>query len=533
MRTATRSERFWDCAAALLLLGPLLFAFWRSGFGGPWNSAGNDGALSASARWAVLSAATCRSLAIGLGAASLALLIGIPAGWALSRRGRSVWLMVFCALPLALPASVGVSGWVALLAPEGAASRFNTPIPGFLPASRGWLFSSCGAALALGSLLWPVVAFEVWPALRRARNESLDAALLAAAPARVFWRIVLPQCKGEIAAAGLLVFLIAGSDFSVCSLLLVRTLPTEINDALSQGHTRQAAWAALPLAAVALLGAILLMRLHSAPVDSGNDRRDRAGGPARGSVVLLILGVALGFLAPMSGCLIGALRGGKSLATVFGSGSDALLLSVRLASGAAILAFLAALARVLWRPQTRLRALNTAAVLLLAVPGAFLAAALLNLQQTALPVARGINTSLADTLPAAVLACGYCWRFIYLPLRLVEEGLAGLDRELLDAAALTGHSRVSAASVIALPLVLPHMLAGAALVFILALGEVPLTAPLAPPGAMPATVWLFQQQHMGYTEAVFGLSLLLGGAAAGVLLICGAVASRLFSRLGG
>jgi ABC-type Fe3+ transport system permease subunit len=98
-----------------------------------------------------------------------------------------------------------------------------------------------------------------------------------------------------------------------------------------------------------------------------------------------------------------------------------------------------------------------------------------------------------------------------------------LDPDLLDAAALSGHSRLSRAGSIALPLVLPHLIAATGLVFILALGDVCMAARLAPPGIQPTTLWLFNQQHMGYDESVFGLSLLLGLVAMGTLFLVGTV----------
>ena len=111
--------------------------------------------------------------------------------------------------------------------PPGAASRFRAPVAGLLDSSTAWLFSTGAAALVLASLLWPLVALQLAPALRAARRSFADAAALAAPRSRVFWRVLLPQARRELAAGALLVFLLAASDFSVCSLLLVRVLPVE------------------------------------------------------------------------------------------------------------------------------------------------------------------------------------------------------------------------------------------------------------------------------------------------------------------
>jgi len=533
MRDPQRKDRTIQFAIAALMLAPLAVAFFgQGGFSDAYGTYQSSDPKAIDARHAALLAAAGRSLLIGALSTALALLIGVPAGWALAHRERPLWLLVLAALPLALPASVSVSGWIGLLAPAGAASRFKVPIPGFGPESRGGMFTIPGVALVLGSSLWPLIAFEAWPAFRRARNEAYDAALLSSSRARSFFKIILPQAKGEIAAGALLAFLLASTDFSVCSLLLIRTLPIEIHDALMVGKTASAAYAALPMLALVFGIALISARLRRSTTVASGVQTHACGTRLPG--VSLLLGVALGFVIPMLVCFYQARHGGKPMSHVFGAGSDSLLVTARMAGAAALLAGIAAVLRLVFWPETRTPAVNTAGLFLLAVPGSFMAAALLAMQLYAtkqLSPETGAPGHLASVLitaiPASILAFGYIVRFIYVPLRLVEEGLAALDPDLLDAAALAGHGRISRAVSIALPLVAPHLAAATALVFILAMGEIPMAVRLAPPGQVPATVWLFQQQHLGYDEAVFGLSLLLGGVTAGTLLLCGLAAMGL------
>ena len=128
---------------------------------------------------------------------------------------------------------------------------------------------------------------------------------------------------------------------------------------------------------------------------------------------------------------------------------------------------------------------------------------------------RAIRSGIAATPPAV----------ISIPLRLADEAISGISPALHESAQLLGHDRFSRAMGVTLPLSLGHLAAAAALVFALALGEVPIASVLAPPGAVPATIWLFGQQHMGYDESVFALSLLLGAATAGTVA-AGAVAAK-------
>jgi len=554
MRQAGPTDRYVQWAVAALLILPLLAAFVSgSGFADAYGTyqPGDEAAISA--RRMALAAATGRSLLVGSLAALLATTFGVPAGWALAQRSGSrrgagrlarwdfgrltfCFTLVLAALPLALPPSVAVSGWVGLLAPAGAASAFNVAIPGFGPESRGWLFSSLGAAFVLGLGLWPVVALEVWPAFKRTLSSAAcDAARLHASRSRTFWRILLPQAKGELAAGAVLVFLLASSDFSVSSLLLVRTLPTEIHDALAVGKTAGAAWAALPLVLM-VFAAVLVLHARVAPspptpLHSG----ERGTGAAHAPVAygFLAAGVFLGFVAPLAVCGWQALSGGRPMSRVFGAGSDALFVSLRIAGAAAALAVVLAMLRVVCWPEMRTKAINGAALFLLAVPGSFLAAAFLALQVQLQAAANALHAGqLAAALPLAILVLSYVARLLYAPLRLVEEGLAALDPEMFDAAALAGHGRLSRAAAVAVPLVAMHIAAGSGLVFVLVLGDIALADKLAPPGKVPATVWLFQQQHLGYDEAVFGLSLLLGAVVAAALLAAGLAVGLLGRALG-
>jgi len=473
-----------------------------------------------------LLAAGARSLLVALSATAVAAAVGIPAAWALAQRRRPLLMLVLCALPLALPASVAVSGWVRMFAP-GAASSFAPPAITAGQVPRGLLFSPFGAALIQGLSLWPLIAFELWPAFRRARSESYDAAVLSGSRLRAFLRVVLPQCKGELAAGALLAFLLAISDFSVCSLLLIRTLPVEIHDALMLGKTTSAAWAAAPLLLLVAIAALSFSRLSRSHYNSGTPVQLAAGAPhSWAASALLICGVLAGFAAPMAGCAAGIPATEKSISLALRVGVDSLALSVRLAAAVALLSGLLAVVRVLAWPDTRTRALNAAGLFLLAIPGSFLATAIFAIQLNASSTLESAELErLAALIPAASLGMALVVRFLYVPLRLVEEGLASVDHEVLDSAALAGHGRLSVAISVALPLLLPHIAAATALVFILALGEIPLADRLSPPRAITAMVWLFQQQHMGYDAGVFGLSFLMGSVCAGVLFATGAAAA--------
>jgi len=436
----------------------------------------------------------------------IALAIGLPVGWTLSGRKRSPWLLAMCALPLALPPSVAVSGWLRLLSPDRMASAFK-PVAD-LGLTTGAFFSIPGVALMLGLGLWPIIAFESWPGFARARGEGYAAALLSGPRWRAFARIALPMAWGEVAAGALLVFLLAVSDFTVSSLLLVKTLPVVIDDQLATGRTAVAAWTSLPLLALVVVVALLLASRR--PVSTEQESREFVSHrPARWGGKALWMGLLAGFAIPLAGCAVGAASAVDHRGLLWSAaarGWPYLAVSLRLAAGVALLAVLGGALRVVLWPQMRAAPLCWAGLLLLVLPGAFVASGFLTLQFKA----GEWNVSWFST-SSLVLSMGYLLRFMYLPLRLAEEGLVGLSPAMLESAELAGHGRFSRGLTVALPLVWPHLLAAGALVFVFVLGELPLSYRLAPPGQTPVCLWLFNLQHYNYTESVFVLCLMLGG----------------------
>ena len=113
MREPLKRDRVIQFAIAALMLAPLAAAFFgQGGFADAYGSYQSSDPDAISARHWTLAAAAGRSLLVGGLATAFALLIGIPAGWALAQRERPLWLLVLAALPLALPALVSVSGWM-------------------------------------------------------------------------------------------------------------------------------------------------------------------------------------------------------------------------------------------------------------------------------------------------------------------------------------------------------------------------------------------------------------------------------------
>ena len=96
----------------------------------------------------------------------------------------------------------------------------------------------------------------------------------------------------------------------------------------------------------------------------------------------------------------------------------------------------------------------------------------------------------------------------WLPLR------EPVDPRQLEAAELSGLSPVRTWWRIVAPAALPRAAAAAAIVFVLALGEIGPVVLLSPPGRLTASQHLFNLMHYGYDDVVASLALFLFGATA-------------------
>ena len=196
------------------------------------------------------------SLMLGAGVATLAAVLGVPLGLALARVRLPVKGLVRLALltPLLIPPYILALAWTYISGPAGLIAQSM----GYDALSE-WTYSLTGAVVVLGTNLYPLSMLATEAAARRIDVQLEEAALLAAPPRRVLWRITLPLIAPAIAASTLIVFVLALSEFGVPGLLRVRVFTTEIFTAFAALYNFGAATAlSVPLlitAAVAGLAA--------------------------------------------------------------------------------------------------------------------------------------------------------------------------------------------------------------------------------------------------------------------------------------
>ena len=168
-----------------------------------------------SAQWM---AATARSIVVGIVAASLAMLIGVPAAFGLARRDFA-----------------GKTGALALILSPLIIPRMIVAVALFyLYARIGLVGSSVGLILGHAVLAIPFVVITVMAVLRN-YDERLDqaAASLGASRARTLYHVTLPLIRGGLVAAFLFAFVTSFDELTIALFVtggLTTTLPKQMWD---------------------------------------------------------------------------------------------------------------------------------------------------------------------------------------------------------------------------------------------------------------------------------------------------------------
>ena len=105
----------------------------------------------------------------------------------------------------------------------------------------------------------------------------------------------------------------------------------------------------------------------------------------------------------------------------------------------------------------------------------------------------------------------FCIPFAYLPIR---ARLKGMDTTLEEAAADLHADPVRVFRYVTLPLIMPGILAGAALAFVISLDDFIITQMVASAGATTLPVYIYSQVRMGVTPEVNAVSSMLLGVSA-------------------
>lgn len=455
---------------------------------------------------------------IGLAAAVTAacVAIAVPFAWLVTSSdlpGRRVWATL-APLPLVVPSYVGAMIFVAAFGPKGFAQQALERPLGVesLPPVYGFV----GSFVTLTAFTYPYVLLTVMAAFRRMDWTQVEVARsLGRGPLRAFIATGLPQLRPAILAGGLLSALYVLSDFGVVSLMRFDTFTRAIYVSYRSFFDREGA-ALLSLVLILLALAVVLgyFKLRGdarrqAVTGSGGQiphvaQLGRLRWPALafcGGVLAIALAVPAGVLGYW--LIAGAERESSAVSlldAVFGSLTASGLAALAAAALAIPIAYQAARLRT-----PTMRALEGAATAGFALPGIVVA---LGLVFFATRVALFLYGSLF------LLVLAYVIRFLPQAVGSSRSAFVRADPRLEEAARGLGAGRHRTFWRITAPLAAPGVLAGAMLVFLTAMKELPATLILKPIGfdTLATKLWA-SAQTASYADAALPALILIAVSA--------------------
>jgi iron(III) transport system permease protein len=407
-----------------------------------------------------------RSLGLALVVTSACIVLGVCWAFAVTRTdlpGRR-FFGVLAALPLAVPTYVAAFGWVS------AFDQFD----GF------W-----AAALVLTLCCYPYVYLPVAGSLvgADAAQEEVSRSL-GRGPLGTFLGVTVRQVRPAIMAGALLVALYVLSDFGAVSILRADTFTRAIFIEFDLGFDRTGA---LVLSTVLIALTVLLLTAEGltrkrqaryAPVGAASRRphaRARLGWLRWPSLLALIAVSALALGVPavnLAQRLATGMSRPGSLAEVASAAANSLWISLAAAALTTVLALPIGILAA--RRHSRFAALiERLSYLTHALPGVVIGLSL---------VFFGVSAAFALYQTVWLLLLAYAALFLPLAVAAVTSAAAQSPPVLEDVARSLGRRSSTVLRTVTLPLAMPGIGAGAALVFITGMKELPATLLLRPTG---------------------------------------------------
>ena len=441
-----------------------------------------------------------RSLGLTAAVCAAAIALALPLAWLTTRTdlpGRRVWATL-AALPLVIPSYVGAYLLIATIGPNGLLQD------GLGVERLPSIYGFVGAWLSLTLFTFPLILLPLRAGLRRIDPQLEDAArAMGRTPAETFRTVVMPQLWPALAVGTLLVALYVMSDFGAVSIMRFESFTVELYVAYRSSFDRTATAA---LAAVLVIVMILLLWLSTRIGRSRAVHRQGPGAarpprpyelgrwkiPAIGFCIFVV-GVAL--VLPVGVLIYWATKGISAGAVTSGLASALAQNSLMTAGFAALLGGACALAVAVLAgrfPSPVSRAIERFGHAGYALPGVVVALSLVYFATRAMP---GVYQTV--TLLVFALAIHY------LPLAIgpIGAALAQVSPRVEEAARSLGRGPVDVFRTVTAPLVRGGILAGAALVFLHAIKELPATLILAPTGFETLATEIWQQTSFGFYEA--------------------------------
>jgi iron(III) transport system permease protein len=463
----------------------------------------------------VTGAVTGASIAIGVPMAYLTVRTDVP-----FRR----LLTVVLALPLVIPSYIGAFAFVSAFGPRGRLQSVLAPLG---VESLPTIYGPHGTVLVLTLYTYPYVYITT-----RAGLKSLDTTLIDAARTldhsrrEAFKRVVIPQIKPAVFAGALLVALYAISDFGTPAIMRYDVFTRVIYVEFNSFGRDTAALLSLQLVVVTLIILAVESRIRSGTragtnvsgYASGDDPAVRLGTWRYPAFLGCALVAGLALIVPLVILSLWLLGGSSHVASSLAFKSAYIVNSVSVSTAAAIVATLAGVPIAYLAAQRRTRLatfFERATYVGYAVPGV-----VLGLSLVFLGARYGGTFYRQGILLFPLLIFAYVVRFLPQSVGSTHAALLQVDGSLTEAARTLGRTPTQTFREVTLPLVVPGLLGGAALVFLTTMKELPATLLLRPAGFDTLVTHVWRAEHSGhYGQAAIPALVLLFVSGLSMLVI--------------
>ncbi len=474
------------------------------------------------------------TLRLGVAVGSLSLMIGAALALLVSYGSRSGWVDILMSVPFLTPPFLASLAWTMVVGSNGYLSRLG--LPGAL-LEKG-LFSFGGLSLLMAVHYAPIVYFAVRAQIARVSNSLLWAAQVAgASPGTVAIRVLLPLTKPALLAGGFLAFAASieeyGAPLVIGNRIGFPVVTTEIRRLVSVYPINLALASALGSTLLLLAGAVYLLSLfvqrRSVTATGSSPYPPPQLLSVRARRLLWLLAAAYGLVAvivPYGSILLtsvmrlvsaGPAVGNLTLqnyAQIFVTGSSglrgALIVSLALASAAA------ALGTLVGTGAAREGAtLSTLASIPVAIPAI----------ATAVGCIIAWNAPWANVLPiygtVNIVALFYTAQYLPYAVQYARAGFSAIPSSYEWAGRVHGASAARTMRRILVPLLRPHCLAGAIIIFSISFRELVGSVLLRPPGIHTVSTVILREFDQGSPAA---------GMAIGVVAITVALIAVMAAR---
>ena len=480
----------WSLSVVALcgfLLGPVI-ALLITAFG-------DSGGLWAHLASTVLGKYVGNTLILMMGVGALAILFGVSSAWVITRYefvGRC-WFEWMLLLPAAIPAYIIAYTYTDFFEYAGPVQTSLRGFFGWQSARDYWfpeIRSLGGATLVMASVLYPYIYMVTRIAFRLTSASLFEIALVH--NKSQFWTVGLPLARPAIMAGLALVLMEVVSDFGTVEYFAIETITLGIFN-VWLGMNNIVAAAQISLVGFVFILSLLGLELYARSRQQfANTARSQAPlvrlriGPAGKTCCYLACTTPLvfGFIIPVGVLLKFVLA--SSLAAQMSGIVSTVFNSVVISAVAAVLVMMVSAAIVLaatYRSGRHMRAMALIASTGYAFPGTMLAIGMLIFAGV---IDRTVGAVSNDNVTRlllggfGVLVCAYLVRFQAVGYGATLSGVRRLPNNMMSASRVLGHDFGSSLRQVILPLLRSSLVAGALLVFVDVMKELPMTLLLRP-----------------------------------------------------